>query len=163
MRLSSTPAIIVPGQAMVTKACDCGEGSWLLDVIVRRTGLEKEAIRESEGNSSLHRKVRLNALLDTVYFSDPLGLNRPVEKEAQALYDEFRALPDKKLTAMAKVSLAMAKMYTTCALYLVRQQQGHPKAGLLLKEIAKLDPDCVLASRSASRAEPLATRKSARR
>jgi hypothetical protein len=91
--------------------------------------------------------VRLNTLLDTLYFSDPLGLNRPVEKEAVAIYEEFKALSGKKLPLLGRISLAMAKMYSTYALYLVREQQGDKKAGALLKEIASVDPDCVLAGR----------------
>jgi DNA-binding transcriptional MerR regulator len=135
------------GQAVALQAYETGDASLLLDAVVRRTRLANEAIRESAGNPGLHRKVRLNVLLDTLYFSDPLGLNRPVEKEAQALYDEFRSLPDKKLPVFAAISLAMSKMYVTYAVYLIRQQQGNPKAEKLLAEIARLDPDCVLAGR----------------
>lgn len=144
------------GQALGALAYRSGDASRLLDAIIRRTRLANEAIKESVKNPGLQRKVRLNALLDTIYFSDPLGLNRPVEKEAQALYDEFAALPDRSLTPLAKISLAMSKMYSTYALYLVRHQQNHPKANQLLKEITKLDPDCVLAGRAGSDA---ATRK----
>jgi hypothetical protein len=59
-------------------------------------------------------------------------------------------MPEKKLPLLARISLAMAKMYSTYALYLVREQQGDRKAGLLLKEIAKVDPDCILAGRQRS-------------
>src|SRR5262249_31453339 len=73
------------GQAYSTRAYESGDTSQLLDAVVRRTRLVQEAIRESGNNPGLNRKVRLNAMLDTIYFSDPLGLNRPVEKEALAL------------------------------------------------------------------------------
>ena len=81
-----------------------------------------------------------NALLDTLYFSDPLGLNRPVEKEASALYEEYRGIANQKLPVFGKISLVMSRMYAAYALYLVRQQQGHPRADQLLAEIARLDP-----------------------
>ena len=87
-------------------------------------------------------------MLEGIYFADPFGLAGQVEKEAQALYDEFRSLPESKLPVLSKLSLAMAKMYTAYALYLIRQQQGSPAAKQLLKEIVKLDPDCVLAARA---------------
>ncbi|MCC6392312.1 MAG: MerR family transcriptional regulator [Bryobacterales bacterium] len=154
------------GQAMALHAYDTGDASLLLDAVVRRTRLANEAIRESAGNPGLHRKVRLNIVLDTLHFSDPLGLNRPVEKEAQALYDEFRSLPDKKLPVFAGISLAMSKMYITYALYLIRQQQGNPKAEKLLAEIARLDPDCVLAGRGNGQAASIkakAARRASRR
>jgi DNA-binding transcriptional MerR regulator len=138
------------GQAIAMHAYESADAARLLDAVIRRTRLANEAIRESAVNASLHRKVRLNTLLDTIYFSDPLGLNRPVEKEALALYEEFKAMPEKKLPLLARISLAMAKMYSTYALYLVREQQGDKKAGLLLKEIAKVDPDCILAGRQRS-------------
>jgi len=146
------------GQAIALHAYETGDVSQLLDAVVRRTRLANEAIRESAGNPGLHRKVRLNVLLDTLHFSDPLGLNRPVEREAQALYDEFRGIPDKKLPVIAGVSLAMSKMYITYALYLIRRQQGNPKAEKLLAEIARLDPDCVLAGRG----QPAAAVKAAK-
>jgi DNA-binding transcriptional MerR regulator len=140
------------GQAIAMHAYESADASRLLDAVIRRTRLANEAIRESVGNPSLHRKVRLNTLLDTLYFSDPLGLNRPIEKEAVALYEEFKALPEKKLPLLGRISLAMAKMYSTYALYLVKEQQGDKRAGVLLKEVAKLDPDCVLAGRQQSKA-----------
>lgn len=135
------------GQAIAHQAYESGDAGRLLDAVVRRSRLAAEAIRESQSNPGLSRKVRLNAILDAIYFSDPLGLNRPVEKDVVVLYEELRSLPDKKLPLLGKISLAMAKMYVTYALYLVRLQEKHPKADLLLAEIAKLDPDCVLASR----------------
>jgi len=135
------------GQAIAMHAYESADAARLLDAVIRRTRLANEAIRESAGNASLHRKVRLNTLLDTLYFSDPLGLNRPVEKEAVAIYEEFKALSGKTLPLLGRISLAMAKMYSTYALYLVREQQGDKKAGALLKEIASVDPDCVLAGR----------------
>ncbi|MFN7936254.1 MAG: MerR family transcriptional regulator [Bryobacteraceae bacterium] len=135
------------GQAIARQAYEAGDASALLDAVVRRTRLANEAIKESQSNPALHRKVRLNALLDSLYFSDPMGLNRPIEKEAQALYEEFNALPASKLPVLAKVSLAMSRLYATYALYLIRLQEGDPKASKLLKEIQRLDPDCVLAAR----------------
>ncbi len=135
------------GQAIARQAYEAGDTSALLDAVVRRTRLANEAIGESQPIPSLHRKVRLNALLDSLYFSDPMGLNRPIEKEAQALYEEFNGLPIGKLPALAKISLAMSRLYATYALYLIRLQEGDPKAGQLLKEIQRLDPDCVLAAR----------------
>lgn len=135
------------GQAIARQAYEAGDTSALLDAVVRRTRLANEAIRESQSNRGLHRKVRLNALLDSLYFSDPMGLNRPIEKEAQALYEEFNALPASKLPVLAKISLAMSRLYATYALYLIREQEGDSKAAQLLKEISRLDPDCVLAAR----------------
>lgn len=151
------------GQAIALHAYETGDASLLLDAVVRRARLAREAIHESEGNPGLRRKVRLNVVLDTLHFSDPLGLNRPVEKEAQALYEEFRAIPDKKLPVLARISLAMSRMYITYALYLIRQQQGNPKAEKLLSEIARLDPDCVLAGRGAGQPAPVKGEKAARR
>lgn len=146
-RGSNPMAKIRLGQAIARQAYEAGDTSALLDAVVRRTRLANEAIRESAGNAGLHRKVRLNALLDSLYFSDPMGMNRPIEKEAQALYEEFNALPISRLPVLGKISLAMSRLYATYALYLIRQQEGHAKAGQLLKEIQKLDPDCVLAAR----------------
>jgi DNA-binding transcriptional MerR regulator len=146
------------GQAIATQAFESGDAMRLIEAAVRRSRLASEAIRESANNAGLHRKVRLNAMLDDLYFSDPLGLNRPTEKEILALYREFRSLSGRNMPALGKISLAMARIYATYALYLLRQQEGDPKAGPLMNEIARLDPDCVLASRSG--VSPKARKKS---
>ncbi|MBL8227309.1 MAG: MerR family transcriptional regulator [Bryobacterales bacterium] len=135
------------GQALANHAYQTGDASGLLNAVVRRSRLAAEAIRESQSNAGLNRKVRLNAILDSIYFTDPLGLNRPVEKDVLAIYDEFSATPSRKLSVLGRISLVMARMYVTYALYLVRQQNKDPKAARLLKEIAKMDPDCLLVTR----------------
>ncbi|MCS7027098.1 MAG: MerR family transcriptional regulator [Bryobacteraceae bacterium] len=139
------------GQALAKQAYETGDASRLLDALVRRSRLAEEAIRESVGNPGLNRKVRLNAILDALYFTDPLGLNRPVEQDVVALYEEFSRLSDRRLSVLGKISLVMARMYVTYALYLVRHQKGDPKAPRLLKEIARMDPDCLLAARGLSK------------
>ncbi len=146
-RAANPMAKIRLGQAIATQAFESGDAMRLLEATVRRSRLASVAIRESAGNPALHRKVRLNAMLDDMYFSDPLGLNRPTEKEVVSLYQEFRSLSDRKLPVLGKISLAMARIYVTYALYLARQQEGNPKTAQLLAEIARLDPDCVLAAR----------------
>jgi DNA-binding transcriptional MerR regulator len=135
------------GQALANHAYQSGDASGLLDAVVRRSRLAAEAIRESQGNPGLNRKVRLNAILDAIYFTDPLGISRPVEKDVLALYEEFSAVPERRLSVLGKISLVMARMYVTYALYLVREQNKDPKAARLLKEIAKMDPNCLLVTR----------------
>lgn len=135
------------GQALTAQAYESADAARLLDAVVRRTRLSAEAVREAAGNPGLLRKVRLNALLDMLYFSDPLRLNRPAEKEAREIYEEFRALSDRKLPVLAKISLSMSRLYSCYALYLILDQEGSPKAAQLLNEIARIDPDCILAAR----------------
>lgn len=141
------------GQALANHAYQAGDASGLLDAVIRRGRLAAEAIRESQGNAGLNRKVRLNAILDAIYFTDPLGLNRPVEKDVLPLYEEFSAMPDRRLSVLGKISLTMARMYVTYALYLVREQNRDPKAPRLLKEIARMDPDCLLVTRRGNSAK----------
>ncbi|MBI4904297.1 MAG: MerR family transcriptional regulator [Acidobacteria bacterium] len=134
-------------QALTAQAYESADAARLLDAVVRRSRLAVEAIKESAGNPGLLRKVRLNALLDMLYFSDPLRLNRPAEKEAREIYEEFRALSERKLPVLAKISLSMSRLYSCYALYLILDQEGNAKAAQLLNEIARIDPDCVLAAR----------------
>lgn len=141
------------GQALANHAYQAGDASGLLDAVIRRGRLAAEAIRESQGNAGLNRKVRLNAILDAIYFTDPLGLNRPVEKDVLPLYEEFSAMPERRLSVLGKISLTMARMYVTYALYLVREQNKDPKAPRLLKEIARMDPDCLLVTRRGNSAK----------
>jgi hypothetical protein len=82
-------------------------------------------------------------------------LNRPVEKEAREIYEEFRALSDRKLPVLGKISLSMSRLYSSYALYLVLDQEGNSKANQLLNEIIRIDPDCVLAARQQRQSPPL--------
>lgn len=136
------------GQAITAQAYQSADAARLLDSVVRRTRLAAEAIKEAAGNPGLLRKVRLNALLDMLYFSDPLRLNRPAEKEAREMYEEFKALSDRKLPVLGKISLSMSRLYSCYALYLILEQEGSSKANQLLNEIVRIDPDCVLAARA---------------
>ena len=135
------------GEALFAEAFLTADAAVLLDAVVRQAWLGAEALRESAGSPALHRKVRLILALDSLGFSDPLGLTRPAEEDLLALYNEFRSIRENKLGLLSRVSLAMSRMFVTYGLYLVRLHAGRKDAAPLLREISAMDPDCVAASR----------------
>jgi DNA-binding transcriptional MerR regulator/DNA-binding phage protein len=143
-------------QALVLRANHSGDASVVLDAIARAARLSAEAIKESTGNPSLYRKIRLIQVLDQISLSDPLSLSGPSLEELEWLYREYRNLDPKKLDVLGKISHAMAVMFAAFALYLGRMREGRKDAEQLRREIVRIDPSGILAARSlqASREKP---------
>jgi tetratricopeptide (TPR) repeat protein len=143
-------------QALVIRANNSGDASVVLDAIARAARLSAEAVRESAGTPSLHRKIRLIQVLDQISLADPLALGGPSMQELEWLYQEYRAMDAKKLDVLARISHAMALMFSAFALYLARVREGRRDAEQLRKEIVRIDPNGILAARSlqASRDKP---------
>ena len=144
------------GQALVSRARRMGDPGRLLDAIVKKARLFSEAVRDSRHQPALYRKIRLNLLLDNMSLSDPLCLQGPSLEELQQLHQEFSSIRDRGLSVLGRISLAMARMFVTYALYVIRQRQGHRDAVGLRREILSIDPNGVLAARSAKTAAKVA-------
>jgi predicted metal-dependent phosphoesterase TrpH len=74
--------------------------------------------------------------------------------ELEQLQREFAAIRE-PATAMGRISLAVARMYATFALYQVRERAHHPEAARLREQILRWDPDGILAVRNARAAKPV--------
>ncbi|MBK5293168.1 MAG: MerR family transcriptional regulator [Acidobacteriia bacterium] len=148
------------GQALVSRARRMSDPGKLLDAIVKKARLFSEAVRDSRHQPALYRKIRLNLLLDNMSLSDPLCLQGPSVEELEQLHQEFSSIRERGLPVLGKISLAMARMFVTYALYVIRQREGHRDAIGLRREILSIDPNGVLAARSA---KPAAKKTAARK
>jgi len=152
MRATGNPLIKLRlGQALVSRARRMGEPGKLLEAIVRKARLFSEAVRDSRPQAALSRKIRLNLVLDNMSMSDPLCMQGPSVEELESLHQEFGEMKERGLTVLGRISLATARMFVAYALYLIREKEGHKDAARLRREILAIDPDGVLAARSAKK------------
>lgn len=135
-------------QALLLSARQTGDAARFLDAQLSNIRLTNEAIRESAGKPSLARKIRVINALDAMSLADPHGLEPPAIDELEALRLELLGIRERGLPVLSRISLAMARMFVTYSVFLVREKQGHPSAGKLRAEIVAADPDGILAARS---------------
>jgi len=145
-------------RALVSRARDAGDIRQLVDALEEYDRLAGEAMRESQADRSLNRRIRIILALEAMSLTGPLGMRRPSMEEIQRLYDEYLAMKDAKLPVITRVSVARGRIFLTYALYLFRQQEGHPDAERLRRLLLKADPHGVLAVRVTD--EPKAKPKS---
>ena len=154
LRRSNNPLVKLRlGQTYVNQARESGDAAAYLDASIRKARLAAEAIQESRHSSALLRKIRLNLAIDTIIMSEPLGLSGVSVAELEQLHREYAAIREPS-SAMGRISLAVARMYATFALYQVRERAHHPEAPRLREQILKWDPDGILAVRNARSAKP---------
>ena len=146
-------------QALLLAARQTGDAARFLDAQLSNIRLTNEAIRESANKPSLARKIRVINALDAMSLADPHGLEPPSVDELEALRAELTSIKERGLPLLSRISLAMARMFVTYSVYLVREKQGHPSASKLRAEIIAADPDGILAARSS---KPAAKKKKPR-
>ena len=110
--------------------------------------LTNEALREAKDNPSVRRWIQLDRALDNLSIADPFKLNRPTVDEMESLYEEYQAIPDRSLSLLSRLGLAIGRALATYALYQVYRRDNHPKAEQLRRKIVQMDPHCVIAGRS---------------
>jgi DNA-binding transcriptional MerR regulator len=155
LRRSNNPLVKLRlGQTYVNQAREAGDAGAYLDAAIRKARLAAEAIQEARHSSALLRKIRLNLAIDTIIMAEPLGLSGVSVAELEQLQREFAAIRE-PATAMGRISLAVARMYATFALYQVRERAHHPEAARLREQILRWDPDGILAVRNARAAKPV--------
>jgi hypothetical protein len=135
------------GQALLLRAQNGGIAE-LNSAIIRRDLLTTEALREAKDIPSVRRWMLLDRALDNLSIADPFKLNQPRVEEMEALYQEYQAIPDKSLTLLSRLGLAIGRTLAAYALYQVYRRDNHPKAEQLRRKIVQMDPHCVIAGRS---------------
>jgi DNA-binding transcriptional MerR regulator len=135
------------GQALLLRAQNAGIAE-LNSAIIRRDLLTTEALREAKDIPSVRRWILLDRALDNLSIADPFKLNQPTVEEMEALYQEYQAIPDKSLTLLSRLGLAIGRALAAYALYQVYRRDNHPKAEQLRRKIVQMDPHCVIAGRS---------------
>ena len=134
------------GQCLVLRAKDRGIRE-LFTAITRKQVLTAEALRESSDRPSVRRWITLDQALDNISVSDPLQINQPAIQELEALYEEYQSIPDKPMSPLTKMSLAVGKILAAYALHIAYRRQQNPKADKFRLQIVRMDPQCVLATR----------------
>jgi DNA-binding transcriptional MerR regulator len=151
LRLGSDPLLKFRlGQSLVLRAKDRGVRE-LFNAIRRKQTLTAEALSESRDRPNVRRWITLDYALDNLSVSDPLQLNPPAIKDLEALYEEYQSIPDRPLSPLSKMSLAVGKILTAYALHLTYRRQQDPKAEKLRLQIIRMDPHCILAARGKER------------
>jgi len=149
-------------RALVSRARQSGEVRQMVESLEEYDRLSEEALRESEADRNLNRRIRVVLALEAMTLTGPLGMRRPSVEEIQRLYDEYQVMKDNRLPVLGKISLARGRLFLTYALYLFREQEGHRDSERLRRELLKGDPHGVLAARVAeSGAAPKALPKKA--
>jgi DNA-binding transcriptional MerR regulator/tetratricopeptide (TPR) repeat protein len=149
-------------RALVSRARQSGEVRQMVESLEEYDRLSEDALRESEADRNLNRRIRVVLALEAMTLTGPLGMRRPSVEEIQRLYDEYQVMKDNRLPVLGKISLARGRLFLTYALYLFREQEEHRDAERLRRELLKGDPHGVLAARVAeSGAAPKAVLKKA--
>src|SRR5207247_8288509 len=120
--------------AMVSRARETGDVQQMVEAVERYEALAGEALRDSQSDRVLNRRVRLVIALEAMSFTGPFGIPRPSVEQIQRLYDEYQNVKESRLPLLSRISLARGKIFLTYALYLFRQQEGHPDAAKLRRE-----------------------------
>ena len=136
-------------RALVSRARQSGEVRQMVESLEEYDRLSEDAVRESEADRGLNRRIRVVLALEAMTLTGPLGMRRPSVEEIQRLYDEYQVMKDNRLPGLGKISLARGRLFLTYALYLFREQEGHRDAERLRRELLKGDPHGVLAARVA--------------
>jgi len=134
-------------RALVSQARDAGDIRQLVEALEEYERLAGEALRESQNDRTLNRRIRVILALEAMSLTGPLGMRRPSAAEIERLYDEYRDMKESKLPALSRISVVRGRIFLTYALYLSMQQQNDPQAERLRKSLVKADPHGVLAAR----------------
>jgi tetratricopeptide (TPR) repeat protein len=135
-------------QSLVTRAQVQGSLRRFCEALEAKNRLAREAIEETRSRPQLQRKIRLILALDAMDRADPLRLERVSAAELEQLRVEFAAEKPGN-SVLNRISLAVARMFATYALYLLRRRERHPDAEKLRRELLRLDPQALLPPPSA--------------
>ena len=134
-------------RALVSQARDAGDVRQLVEALEEYERLAGEALRESQADRTLNRRIRIILALEAMSLTGPLGMRRPSAGEIERLYEEYREMKESGLPALSRISLVRGRIFLTYALYLSMQQQDDPQAERLRRALVKADPHGVLAAR----------------
>lgn len=149
-------------RALVALGQEAADVRQLVDSLEEYERLSAEALRESQGDRTLSRRIRVILALEAMSLTGPLGMRRPSIDEIQRLYDEYKEMKESKLPVLSRISAVRGRIFLTYALYLFMEQQSDPQAERLRKELVKADPHGVLAARVDKNSKSAKTAKSAR-
>ena len=138
------------GQALLLRAMHAGFTE-LLTAVRRKQELAAEALQEARDLPDVRRWILLDSALDNLTVSDPLQLTQPTVADLEKLHREYQAIPDRGRSVLSRISLAMGRILTMYALYLVYERQQDPRNEQLRRSIVAMDAHSALTNRRPAR------------
>ncbi len=138
------------GQALLLRAMHAGLAE-LLSAVRRKQELAAEALHEARDLPDVRRWILLDTALDNLTVSDPLQLMQPTVAELEELHREYQAISDRGRSVLSRINLAMGRILTMYALYLVYERQQNPKSEQLRRSIVAMDAHSALTNRRPAR------------
>ncbi len=138
-------------RSLVSQANDAGDVRQIIEALEEYERLAGEALRESQADRTLSRRIRVILALEAMSNTGPLGMRRPTAAELERLYAEYLEIKESRLPVLSRISAVRGRIFLTYALYVIYAQENNPQADKLRRALVKADPHGVLAARVQTR------------